>query len=303
VRRLAGPVSRDRTQTLPGGGSLRASPLRRALAVAAGVAGARAVLRALGSHEALSRTNFRGRTVSLAGGPALAAGAAVSAAVAAPSPAAAAAAFTAGVGSGAVGLYDDVVGNRPEQKAAKGFAGHLAALREGRVTSGLVKIAGVGAAGLAASALLAADPARERRATRAGRAADLLLGAGVIAGTANLLNLFDLRPGRAIKAGGLIGVPLSTGRAGGLAAGPLSVAASVLPDDLDERVMLGDSGANALGALLGVALAARTGPAGRAAALAAIAALTAASEKVSFTKVIEANPVLRQMDALGRRTS
>jgi UDP-N-acetylmuramyl pentapeptide phosphotransferase/UDP-N-acetylglucosamine-1-phosphate transferase len=277
--------------------------VRRLLAVAAGVAGARAVLRALGAQEALHRTNFRGRTVSLAGGPALAAGAAVSAAVAAPSPAAAAAALTAGVASGAVGLYDDVVGNRPEQKAAKGFAGHLAALREGRVTSGLVKIAGVGAAGLAASALLAADPGRPRRATRAGRAADVLLGAGVIAGTANLLNLFDLRPGRALKVSGLIGAPLSLGRRGGLAAGPLGVAASVLPDDLDERVMLGDSGANAMGALLGVALAARTGPAGRAAALAAIAALTAASEKVSFTKVIEANPVLRQMDALGRRAS
>jgi len=277
--------------------------MRRFLAIAAGVIGARAALRVLGSQPALSRTNFRGRTVSLAGGPALAVGAAVSAAVAAPSPAAAAAALTAGVGSGAVGLYDDVVGNRPEQKTAKGFAGHLAALREGRVTSGLVKIAGVGAAGLVASALLAADPGRTRRASRAGRAADLLLGAGVIAGTANLLNLFDLRPGRAIKAGGLIGAPLSLGRTGGLAAGPLGVAASVLPDDLDERVMLGDSGANALGALLGVAIAARTGPAGRAAALAAVAALTAASEKVSFTKVIEANPVLRQLDALGRRSS
>lgn len=277
--------------------------MRRFLAVAAGVAGARAVLRALGTQEALRRTNFRGRTVSLAGGPALAAGAAVSAAVAAPSPVAAVAALTAGVGSGAVGLYDDVVGNRPEQKTAKGFAGHLAALREGRVTSGLVKIVGVGAAGLAASALLAADPGRPRRVTRAGRAADLLLGAGVIAGTANLLNLFDLRPGRALKVSGLVGAPLSLGRAGGLAAGPLGVAASVLHDDLDERVMLGDSGANALGALLGVALAARTGPAGRAAALAAIAALTAASEKVSFTKVIEAHPVLRQLDALGRRSS
>lgn len=294
--------------------------MRRLIAVAAGVAAARAALRALGGHEALARTNFRGRTVSLAGGPALAVGAAVSAAVAAPGPSAASAALTAGLGSGAVGLLDDVAGDKswpvpgvgrragtpvdaPEQKAAKGFAGHLAAFREGRVTSGLVKIVGVGAAGLAASALLAADPRRPRRATRAGRAADVLLGAGVIAGTANLLNLFDLRPGRAIKASGLIGTPLSLGHAGGLAAGPLGVAASVLPDDLDERVMLGDSGANALGALLGVALAARTGPAGRAAALAAIAALTAASEKVSFTKVIEANPVLRQLDALGRRSA
>jgi hypothetical protein len=64
--------------------------------------------------------------------------------------------------------------------------------------------------------------------------------------------------------------------------------------------MLGDSGANALGALLGVSMAARTGPLGRAGVLAALAALTAASEKVSFTQVIQRTPGLRELDALGR---
>ncbi|MEV1290425.1 hypothetical protein, partial [Micromonospora sp. NPDC049679] len=220
------------------------------------------------------------------------------------SPAAGAAALVAGLGSGAVGLYDDVVGARPEQKAAKGFAGHLAALSEGRVTSGLVKIAGVGAAGVAAAALLAADPtvrAGRRRRGRLARATDLLLGAGVIAGTANLLNLLDLRPGRALKAGVLLGAPLLRGPAGGLAAGPVGAAAGLLPADLDEQIMLGDAGANALGALLGVALAARTGPLGRAGILALVAALTAASEKISFTQVIQQTPGLRELDALGRR--
>ena len=241
----------------------------------------------------LERINFRGRTVTLAGGPALAAGATIGAALGARQPAVAAAAVTAGAASGAVGLYDDLVGNRPEQKA-KGFAGHLGALREGRVTSGLVKIAGVGAAALAASALLSRERAR-------GGAADLLLGAGVIAGTANLLNLLDLRPGRALKAGALVGVPLALGRGGGVAAGTLGAGVALIRADLGEEIMLGDAGANALGALLGVALAARTGPAGRAGALAVLAALTAASEKVSFTKVIEDTPWLRTLDELGRR--
>ena len=59
--------------------------------------------------------------------------------------------------------------------------------------------------------------------------------------------------------------------------------------------MLGDAGANALGALLGVALAARTGPAGRAAALAGLVALTAASEKVSFTRSSSDTPGLREL--------
>jgi hypothetical protein len=65
--------------------------------------------------------------------------------------------------------------------------------------------------------------------------------------------------------------------------------------------MLGDSGANALGALLGLALVARTGPRGRAMALAVIAALTATSERVSFSRVIAQTPGLRQLDRLGRR--
>jgi hypothetical protein len=128
-----------------------------------------------------------------------------------------------------------------------------------------------------------------------------LLGAAVVAGSANLLNLLDLRPGRALKVGLLVGAPLAAGPAGGLAAGPVGACTGLLPADLTERTMLGDSGANALGALLGLALAARTGPAGRAGALAVIAALTAASEKVSFTRVIARTPVLRELDLLGRR--
>ncbi|ASW54736.1 hypothetical protein [Plantactinospora sp. KBS50] len=279
----------------------------RLLAAGAGAVTARWVLRAIGGSRyagPLRRTNFHGRQVTLAAGPALATGAALAAAAGSPSVPAASAALVAGLGSGAVGLYDDVVGARPEQKADKGFAGHLRALSEGRVSSGLVKIAGVGAAGLAAAALLAADPTVRRHPRRTGgalaRGVDVLLGAGVVAGTANLINLLDLRPGRAAKAALLVGAPLATGPAGGLVAGPLGATAAVLPADLDERVMLGDSGANALGALLGVALAARTGPRGRAGILAALVALTAASERVSFTRVIQSTPVLRELDALGR---
>src|SRR2546421_13113503 len=133
------------------------------------------------------------------------------------------------------------------------------------------------------------------------RMVDTLLAAGVVAGTANLVNLLDLRPGRALKAGVLIGAPLAVGARGGVAAGPVGAAAALLPADLGEEIMLGDAGANALGALLGVALAARAGTAGRAVLLAGLAGLTAASERVSFTRVIESTPGLRELDALGRR--
>ncbi|GAB3856775.1 hypothetical protein GCM10027610_092140 [Dactylosporangium cerinum] len=194
----------------------------------------------------------------------------------------------AGLGAGAVGFYDDLVGGRPEH-AAKGFRGHLGALKEGRVTSGLIKIVGVGAAGVVAAALL---PRR--------RVVDVLLGAGVIAGTANLFNLLDLRPGRAIKAGMLVGAPLAVGRGGGAATGALGAAGALLAADLGEEIMLGDAGANALGAVLGTAYVARTGTWGRLAALAGLVALTAASEKVSFTQVIEKTPALRAIDQFGR---
>ncbi|MEU1811744.1 hypothetical protein O7622_15300 [Micromonospora sp. WMMD1076] len=282
--------------------------LGRLLAVGAGALAARYVLRQTHTSPggpALERTNYRGRTVTLAAGPALAVGAATGAALGAGSAPAGAAALVAGLGAGAVGLYDDVVGARPEQKAAKGFAGHLAALREGQVTAGMVKVAGVGVAGLGAAALLAADRRvaahpRRRRAGAFGRGLDVLLGAGVVAGTANLVNLLDLRPGRALKSGMLLGAPLTTGPYGGLAAGAVGASAALVGDDLGERVMVGDSGANALGALLGVSLAARTGPLGRAGVLAVLAALTAASEKVSFTQVIARTPGLRHLDELGR---
>jgi hypothetical protein len=65
--------------------------------------------------------------------------------------------------------------------------------------------------------------------------------------------------------------------------------------------MLGDAGANALGGMLGAAAAASLPRPARVALLAGIAGLTAASEAVSFTKVIERTPPLRWLDMLGRR--
>jgi UDP-N-acetylmuramyl pentapeptide phosphotransferase/UDP-N-acetylglucosamine-1-phosphate transferase len=89
------------------------------------------------------------------------------------------------------------------------------------------------------------------------------------------------------------GVPVAAATAG--------AALGVLPEDLAERTMLGDTGANAAGALLGVAALVSARRRGRWALLAALVALTVASEKVSFTRVIDATPVLRELDAWGRR--
>jgi UDP-N-acetylmuramyl pentapeptide phosphotransferase/UDP-N-acetylglucosamine-1-phosphate transferase len=268
------------------------------------VAGAAAARLALAGAAALTarpegapwrRMNYAGRPVTLLGGPALAASATATAVLGAPAGTKAAAAVVGAV-SGLVGGYDDLAGARPEQAGDKGLAGHLRALRAGRVSAGAVKVAGIGAAAAAAALLTRRD-----RGVRA--VVDGILTTGLVAGTANLVNLLDLRPGRAGKAAVLAAVATLGGPAGGMVAGPLGATLGVLPEDLGERVMLGDCGANAVGALLGLRLASLPGRGARAGLLAGVVGLTLASEKVSFTKVIEATPGLRELDRFGRLPS
>jgi hypothetical protein len=121
----------------------------------------------------------------------------------------------------------------------------------------------------------------------------------VTTGAVNLLNLFDLRPGRALKVAAASGALLGAAGQDSVAA-PLGAGLALLPEDLGERAMLGDAGANALGAMLGASAAGLSRPA-RIVLLAGIAGLTAASEKVSFTKVIARTPALNWLDMLGRR--
>jgi hypothetical protein len=245
-----------------------------------------------GGPKAWSRTNHRGEPVTLLEGPAVAAGAIAGVlAQAALTPAAsgsagqrrAAAMIAGGAAAAAFGAYDDLAGSGDR----RGFRGHLGALRHGEVTTGAVKLGGIGAAGLASAVLTGGSPA------------DVVINAGLVAGGANLLNLFDLRPGRAIKVAAASGALLGAAGQEGVAA-PLGAALALLPEDLGERAMLGDAGANALGALLGASAAGLSRPA-RIALLAGIAGLTAASEKVSFTKVIARTPALNWLDMLGRR--
>ncbi len=233
-----------------------------------------------GGLQTWTRTNHRGEPVTLLEGPASAAAAAAVLAV-------------AGAGAALFGGYDDLRGSG----ARHGFRGHLGALARGEVTTGAVKIAGIGATGLAAGTLLGGISART------GSVTDLVVNAGLAAGGANLLNLFDLRPGRAIKVTLAAGTVLAVVSPAGTlaAAAPVGAALAMLPEDLGERAMLGDAGANALGAMLGAGAAATLPRKARVAVLAAIVGLTAASEVVSFTRLIERTPPLHWLDMLGRR--
>jgi hypothetical protein len=266
----------------------------------------RAAYRALRAHPPSGdarwdRVNHRGEHVTLLEGPAVAAGLAASALVVPGlTRRVRTAVALAAVGAGTFGVLDDLgeTGNR------KGLRGHLGALRRGELTTGGLKILGIGATGLAAAAL-ARQTGPASSGTRLGRlhrAVDVLGSGALVASSANLLNLFDLRPGRALKVA-LLHTPgaLGVGSAATVVALAAGSATAVLDEDLRERAMLGDGGANALGAVLGVAAALGARPRGRWALLAGVLTMTLASEKVSFTKVIARTPGLRELDALGRR--
>jgi hypothetical protein len=164
-----------------------------------------------------------------------------------------------------LGLADDLWSG-PE----RGFHAHL---RSGR-TTGVLKLVGI--------------PAYALLRTRSGSAA-VLVGLA-----ANVLNQLDTRPGRALKAfflGAAIVRPRSRATWGGVLLSPY---------DLREMTMLGDAGANALGAVLGFGSVARFGSRGRWTAIAALAGLTLLGERRSLGRMIEATPILRDLDAIGR---
>lgn len=259
------------------------------------------------------RTNFHGVTVSLRGGVAMAGAAVASAAVASAlsdQPRAALGGVVASLGGGLAGYIDDVdQGAHDGGKVAKGLKGHLGALAHGQVTTGVIKIAGIGASALAASALVGS-----KATSVGGKVADLALNTVLIAGTANLANLLDLRPGRALKATVLVATPLSYFSCAAakapaspasaqrlLASGLNAAAITALVEDLQETTMLGDTGANAAGALLGTSLAANDSWKLRLGTTLGVVGLILASEKVSFSKVIAANPALNWLDQLWRR--
>ncbi|MGP9682091.1 MULTISPECIES: hypothetical protein [unclassified Brachybacterium] len=253
-----------------------------------------------GLRTELRRTNFSGRSVSLAEGALVVA--AVSA-LGLRGPGRLDAGMLAGVG--ALGLVDDVL--EPRQRRAgravsKGLRGHLGALRTGHLTTGAAKALGIPVLTLAGAAV-APGP----------RAGAMVLADGALAaGCANLANLLDLRPGRALKvvlpAAAVLSAlsagedpRLRSGRA--LAVAALIPAALALPSDLREHGMLGDAGANVLGAAVGTAAARALPVPARLSLLGVVVALTLASEKVSFSAVIDSTPTLRAIDQLGRRSS
>lgn len=187
---------------------------------------------------------------------------------------------------GVAGSWDD----RRGDEAPRGFAGHLTARR---VTGGIVKIAAGGLAGVGAGYALYPDRLEMAAAT-----------ALAVPLSANLFNLLDRAPGRTGKVALLAAVPLlAFGNEGWAiaAGGTFGALAALLPADLGERGMLGDAGSNPIGAVIGVGAAASLPFGPLAAVVVLLLALNLASERWSFSAVIERTPALRSLDRLGRK--
>jgi UDP-GlcNAc:undecaprenyl-phosphate/decaprenyl-phosphate GlcNAc-1-phosphate transferase len=193
------------------------------------------------------------------------------------------------LGFGLLGLLDDLGG----AGESGGFAAHLKALAEGRLTTGAIKLFG----GAAVAVVVVAT----REPDSIGR---VLADGALVALAANLGNLFDRAPGRTIKVTlvAFLVLVLAVGAQRELAGVALAVGAGagLLTADLRERLMLGDAGANVLGAVLGLGVVLTCSPGVRTVVLVLVALLNVASEWVSFSRVIAAAPPLRAADRWGR---
>jgi hypothetical protein len=167
----------------------------------------------------------------------------------------------------AIGIADDLWSG-PE----RGWRAHLRTRR----TTGILKLLGIPVLGAAATGSLA--------------------GGLTVGLAANALNQLDTGPGRALKAfiGSALWFP------GTSSGGYAGVAVLLLPYDLRERSMLGDGGANALGAVVGLGLVRMLRGRALLPAIGVLGALNYFGETRSIGRLIDETPWLRRLDRLGR---
>ncbi|SHJ30251.1 hypothetical protein [Desulfofundulus thermosubterraneus] len=185
-----------------------------------------------------------------------------------------------------LGLVDDVWGSRN----ASGLKGHLQCLLQGRLTTGALKAL----AGGGLSLFLAAA---------AGPMVWVPVNALTLALSVNAINLLDLRPGRAGKGFLLCSFLLF---AAGWGQWPLVFLAvltgsvvAYLAVDLKARAMMGDTGANALGAALGLTAVWVLPDGIKLAYLGLLIVLHVVAEKYSLTNLIARSPLLDRLDRWG----
>ena len=146
------------------------------------------------------------------------------------------------LGMGLLGLIDDLLGTRE----ITGLKGHISMLLKGKCTTGGLKAIGGGGLAFGFSLVFSSG------------IVEVLVNTFLIALFTNAVNLTDLRPGRAAKAFLFIGFFLMVsafflGSHSILVLGPaFGAVLAFLPYDLKGMVMLGDTGSNVMGIILGI---------------------------------------------------
>lgn len=190
---------------------------------------------------------------------------------------------------GILGVLDDLLAGE-----GRGWRGHARAILRGRFSTGFLKAAGTLSVAVAFLSERFSDSEMKS-----------WLAVLVFVLATNLFNLLDLRPGRATKAWVLFAIGMVVaGHANGIDvvgpfAGPLLLFGVL---DLRERCMLGDAGANVLGAAAGVWMVLTFSQTALAVAAGVLLALTIFGEFGSFSRVIDRFPPLRALDSLGRKS-
>lgn len=185
------------------------------------------------------------------------------------------------------GLLDDCLGNR----SVSGLKGHFMSLFRGQLTTGGFKALIGGFVGLfVAVSVTKSIPA-------------IILGGILVALSTNLMNLLDLRPGRAIKVFLLIAAIIfifNTGFNRALLMILLPAVIAYFYFDLKALAMMGDTGSNVLGICLGVLVVVSYGIVVQIIYTVFLIAIHILTEKYSLTKIIENNRFLNYIDKLGR---
>lgn len=197
------------------------------------------------------------------------------------------------------GLFDDLVGD----VRVKGLKGHLGALMQGQLTSGGLKaITGTATALFLSAVGICFDYNNSPFSVH--WFLQWMTGAVLIALTTNLLNLADLRPGRASKlfvALVVITFVLVPWRHAIWQLPMLVAVLAYLPWELNERLMMGDTGANVLGIGVGAPLAWGTPLGWKIVLVLGLVGIHVLAERVSLSKIIENVPLFRRIDEWGRR--
>lgn len=185
------------------------------------------------------------------------------------------------------GILDDIIGNRD----VSGLKGHFKSLLKGRLTTGGFKALFGGFVGLIISVAISKN------------ITDIIVNTLIIALSTNLMNLFDLRPGRAIKAYLVVMIIIFVTLTGYIKILPLLILPNVLAYfnyDLKAKAMMGDTGSNVLGISIGILMAFGYTLNVRLGWLVFLILIHIFTEKFSLTKIIEKNKVLNFIDRLGR---